>query len=568
MLKEVKSEIAKTIADVAQISEAQALAAFEIPKEGFGDMASKIAFMLASGQKRNPVEIAGDIAEKLKTKKIKFIEKIETKGPYINFYFSNEFYIEALKKILKEKEKFGKAKKTKNKIMVEFFHANTHKGVHIGHIRNIVLGEALCRVLEADGNNVIRANYQGDIGPHVAKCLWGFLNLYGGKAPAENRGTWLGKVYAEASEKIKENGELEKQVQEINLKLYSGDKETTKFWKMTRQWCLDDFEKFYREFGVKFGELYFESETEKTGKKVVQELLKKGIVKRDQGAIVIDLKAENLGVSVLLTKEGYPLYSTKDLGLAKIKFDKHKLDKSIHVVGKEQEFYFKQLFATFKRIGFKKAAEVSHHLIYELVMLPEGKMSSREGTMVLYGDLKEKLIEIAKSEVKKRHEDWPQKEIDSIALQIALGALKFSMVRRESNKVIVFDWDEALQLEGDTGPYLQYAHVRTNGILKKTKEKAKIGKSYAFTADEKKLVKKLAEFPEQVEKAAHDLALHYMAHYLLELATAFNKFYTTSPVLTAEKPAQLKSRLAMVQASSILLQNGLHLLGMACPKKM
>ena len=158
MLKEVKSEIAKTIADVAQISEAQALAAFEIPKEGFGDMASKIAFMLASGQKRNPVEIAGDIAEKLKTKKIKFIEKIETKGPYINFYFSNEFYIEALKKILKEKEKFGKAKKTKNKIMVEFFHANTHKGVHIGHIRNIVLGEALCRVLEADGNNVIRAN--------------------------------------------------------------------------------------------------------------------------------------------------------------------------------------------------------------------------------------------------------------------------------------------------------------------------------------------------------------------------------------------------------------------------
>lgn len=569
MLNIAKKEIAESIAIVGELEYEEALGSLEISQH-FGDLASKAAFLLAPRKKENPAKIAGEIATKLKDRKIKYVEQIEAKGPYINFYLSDEFYSVALKNMLKQKEKFGKRKSNK-KIIVEYFHANTHKGVHIGHIRNISIGESLCRVLEFAGNKVTRANYQGDIGPHVAKCLWGFLNLYNSKAPDTKRGVWLGKVYADASKKTEGNEELEKQVQEINLKLYSKDKELTKFWKQTRQWCLDDFDEFYKEFGVKFDELYFESQTESIGKEVSLELLKKGVAKQDQGAIIVDLKPDNLGVFVLITKEGYSLYSAKDLGLAKLKFAKHNnVDRSIHIVGKEQEFYFKQLFKTFEKAGgdLTKAAKISHHLIYELVMLPEGKMSSREGTMVLYEDLKERLMDIVIQEVKKRHETWDEKTVLDTSKKIVLAAIKFSMLRRESNRQLIFDWNEALNLEGDSGPYLQYACVRANGILRRATYKSAVANGYRFNAEEKKLIKRLCELPEITEKCAKDLSLHALAGYLLDVAADMNKFYTTSPVLTAEKDEERKARLAIVMATNILLSSGLALLGIDAPERM
>ncbi len=566
MIKGINEELADAVARAAGITPHEAHTTIELAKQGFGDFASKIAFSLAAKEKKNPVQIASEIAQKIK--KSDYIEKIETRGPYINFYLSDAFYADALKEILKEKKKFGIGKKTKKKVMVEFFHANTHKGVHIGHIRTGSLGEALSRIKEFSGDTVIRANFQGDIGPHVAKCLWGFIHLYNKNAPTEKRGVWLGKVYAEASNKVKDNETLENEVKEINRKLYAGDKEITKLWKETRQWCLDDFEKFYKEFGLSFDELYFESETEKVGTKVVHELLAKGIVKRDDGAIVIDLKEDGLGIFVLITKEGYPLYSTKDIGLAKLKFDKYDLDQSIHVVGKEQEHHFKQLFKTFERIGFERAARVSYHLIYELVMLPEGKMSSRTGTMILYEDLRDKLLAITEGEVKKRHADMNETEARDIAKKIALAAIKYSMLSRENNRVITFDWEQALSLEGETGPYLQYAYVRTRGILDKTNEKGRPDKAYRFNDEERALIRQLCEFPLIVEKSAHDLAPHHVANYLTDLAATFNKFYAVSPVLNAEKKEERATRLAVVEATGILLQLGLELLGIECPEKM
>lgn len=563
-MKEVLEEVAKLVSESAGCSIERAAATTELSK--VADIASTIAFELAKEKKKNPVEIAKGIAGRIK--KSKNFSKIEAQGPYINFYFSDNFYSCALKKMLKEKEKFGKSNKTGKQMMVEYFHANTHKGVHIGHIRTASLGESLSRILEFSGNKVIRANYQGDIGPHVAKCLWGFINLYNEKAPKDNRGVWLGKVYSEASKRIKENEELEKQVQDINLKLYSGDKTITELWKKTRQWCLDDFEKFYKEFGIKYDELYFESQTEKIGKKVALDLLKKGIAKRDQGAVIMDLRDDDLGIFVLLTKEGYPLYSAKDLGLAKLKFDKYDLDKSIHVVGKEQEFYFNQLFKTFEKAGMEKAAKVSYHLIYELVMLPEGKMSSREGTMVLYDDLKEKLLEISKDEIRKRHDDWNEKKISETALKITLAAIKFSMLRRESNRTITFEWEQALSLEGDTGPYLQYAYVRTNGILKKAKYKEKISSKYEFTDNEKNLIKRIYSLPEIVGHSASEFSPHILCEYLLDLATDLNRFYTTSKVITAENKEERETRLGIVAATNLILENGLKLLGIEAPGAM
>ncbi|MFH1222338.1 MAG: arginine--tRNA ligase [Candidatus Micrarchaeota archaeon] len=563
-MKEILEEAAALVAKAAGCSKEAATATTEVSKK-FGDLTSTIAFELAKQQKKNPVELAKQIAAKIE--KNKNFSKVDTVGPYINFYFSDEFYAAAIKKILKNKEKFGKAKSTGKKMMVEYFHANTHKGVHIGHIRNISLGESLCRILEFNGHKVIRANYQGDIGPHVAKCLWGFINLYHEKAPAKNRGIWLGKVYSEASLKIKDNEALEQQVQDINLKIYAKDKHLTEIWKKTRQWCLDDLDEFYKEFGVKFNEFYFESQTEGIGKEAVLELVKRGIAKQDQGAIIMDLKDDNLGVYVLLTKEGYPLYSAKDLGLAKLKFDKYDLDRSIHVVGKEQELYFQQLFKTFEKAGMKKAAAISYHLIYELVMLPEGKMSSREGTMVLYEDLKNRLLELVQQEVKKRHVDWDEAKIAATTKQIMLAAIKFSRIRRESNKTITFDWERALSLEGDSGPYLQYAYVRTKGILNKATFKPKVCK-YSFTEDEKKLIKRLYMLPDAAGHAGESLSPHVLCDYLLELATELNKFYTTSRVLQAEKEEERQTRLALVAAANILLASTLNLLGIEAPEAM
>ncbi len=307
--------------------------------------------------------------------------------------------------------------------------------------------------------------------------------------------------------------------------------------------------------------------TAKEGKKLVLQYLKKGVFKEDAGAVIADLKEDGLGVFVLLTKEGYPLYSAKDLGLMKIKFDKYELDRSINVVGKEQEHYFRQLFKTIEKMGLDKAVKASHHLVYELVMLPEGKMSSREGTMVLYEDLKQRLLEIVKHEITKRHDGWKEAEVNAAAFQIVMSAIKFSMLKRENNRVITFDWDEALNTEGDSGPYLQYAVVRSNSILEKADFKPKVS-SDGHNDDEKRLIKKLAEFPELVERAAKDLSPHYLAGYLLELASLFNKFYTTSPVLKAEDAKIMANRLAIVKATQTVLKTGLELLGIECPEKM
>jgi arginyl-tRNA synthetase len=569
MLDEIKEDAVKVLhaacegrADKGQIAQT-----LEVAREGFGDLASKLAFALAPIEKKSPVEIARNIASK--APKSKFFSNIEAVGPYINLRMSDYAYSFALKKILKEGKKFGKGKKTGKEMMVEYFHANTHKGVHIGHIRNVSLGESVCRLLEFDGNKVYRANYQGDIGPHVAKCLWGFLNLHNGKAPEGKRGIWLGKVYSEASKKIEGNEDLERQVQDINMKLYSKDREMTAIWKETRQWCLDDFKLFYKEFGVKFDEFYFESQTQEPGMEIAKDALKKGIAKLDQGAVIIDMKKEDLGVGIIITKEGYPLYHTKDLGLAKLKFGKYKdLDRSIHVVGKEQEFYFKQLFKMFERIGFEKAARISYHLIYELVMLPEGKMSSREGTMVLYEDLKEKLLSLVKEEVRKRHTDWDEKKVSETAIEITLAAIKFTMIRREPNKQLIFDWDQALSLEGDSGPYLQYAYVRTNGILRKAEFKPDVSEGYAFTEHEKTLIKLLSQFPATTSSAASTLSPHVLCGYLLELAAELNRFYTTSRVLNAEKEDERESRLAMIAATNTVLEGGLGLLGIGTPERM
>ena len=511
-----------------------------------------------------PKEAAEKLKEKIKLPS--FISKTEVVGPYLNFFYNQTTLTkEVLTQIYKEKESYGKLKGSKETVMIEFFHANTHKGVHIGHLRNISLGAAIANIHEATGDKVIRVNYQGDIGPHVAKCLWGYLN-FKEKEPKEHKGIWLGKLYAKASQKAKTSKKIEEEINELNTQIYLEKPDIKSIWKKTRKWCLEDFDYFYKQFGVKYDHLYFESEAAPEGKKVFNDLLKKKVAKKSDGAVIVDLTEDKLDVYVGITSQGNPTYQGKELGLANLKQKDFKFNRSVHVVGSEQELFFKQIFRTYELMK-SPMANKSKHVSYGLVMLPEGKMSSRDGTMILYHNLFTKLMELSTKEIEKRHKELSKKEIEERAQIITFGALKYSMIARENQKNLIFDWEKALDFEGDTGPYIQYAHARCASILRKADEKvnSKVHYESLNSEHEKKVIVHLEKFSENILTAKYKP--YILAKYLLDLAQYFNEFYHHCPVIT-DLTEVMHARVLLVTAVKQVLSNGLNLLGIQAPERM
>ncbi len=569
-MTKTQQEISELLGNVNLIKHEKIDETFEVPPDPeFGDLASNICFSLSKKMRKTPQEIAKNIVSKIKIPKNSTISRVEAKAGYINFFFDYSKITKlVLRTILKEKSSYGSSNLGKKKrIMVEFAQPNTHKGFHIGHLRNICIGESISRLLEFTGHKVFRTNYQGDIGPHVAKCLWGFMNLHNHKAPEENKGEWLGKVYSKVNKYFSEDEKVKQQVKEINKKLYDRNKEIVKIWKMTKKWSLDYLDEIYGELNTKFDKLYFEGGVEKRAVEISKELVKRGIAKLSEGAIIIDLTKYNLGIFVVLTSEGNPLYESKDLALAEKQFSDFKIDRCVHVVGSEQKFYFQQLFKVFDLIG-SPAAGKSYHLVYELVSLKRGKMSSRLGTIVLYNELKNEILKKTLKEVEKRNPRKSKKEKIKLAKKIGLGALKYGMLSISCDKLLVFDWEAALQLEGNTGPYVQYAHTRCNGILNKIKKWEENYGNKNLSEGGKKLVKKLAGYPEVIRRAVRDLRPHYICNYAYELATTFSEFYHKCPVLKAETEELRNFRLTLVKVTKITLKNCLNLLGIETPEKM
>jgi arginyl-tRNA synthetase len=534
------------------------------PDPKLGDLSSNVAF-----SEKNPQKFAEKTAKKIKTPG-GLIANVKATGPYINF-FANREKLSALVLEQAMKTSYGKGKPKKDKVMVEFAQPNTHKAFHIGHLRNISLGESLARVMDYAGyREVVRANYQGDVGAHIAKCLWGLRKFHSLKeAPEKHKGAWLGKIYSDSCKKLAENPEkYEPEVKEVFNKMETGeDLELMKTWEKTRKWSLDEFKEIYKELGTHFDVYFFESEVEKRGKKLVEEMVKKGIAKKDEGAIVVDL-GETLGVFILLRSDGTALYSTKDLALAKEKFERYDIDKSVYVVGSEQNLYLKQVFKTLELMGFEQAKKC-HHLSYGLVILASGKMKSREGKVITYWDLAEKMKKKATQEVSARREDLPEKEKKDIAESVAIGAMKYGMISRSSVKTITFDWQEALKFEGETGPYIQYAHARACRILEKAKGvKGAPDYSRLENAKEKALLKLLGNFPGTVEETAENMEPHRLANFTYELAKAFSEFYTACPVIQEKSPGLRAARLNLVKASENTLKISLNLLGIDAPERM
>lgn len=533
------------------------------PKPEMGDVAFP-CFNIAKTYGKNPAEAAKELAEKIAAQLSgdSFVEKVQAFGPYVNFFFCSEKVVaETILEIEKSKDKFvsnieGKGKR----VIIEYPSNNTHKEFHIGHFRNVCIGNALVQLYEKSGCKVFPVNYLNDFGAHVAKCLWGLQRFHEDEKPPENKQKWLGEIYAEASRYLKDHPEEALEVQEIQKQLEAKDQRIWKTFNETRKWSIEKFDEIFNELKVKHVHTFFEKDIKAKGQMIVDKLLKKGIAKVGEGgAIIIDLSEYGLDVALVRKSNGVGLYLTSDLPLAEEKFNKFDVDESIVITGEEQTFYFKQLYKILELTGVDKKLT---HLSYGLVNLPEGKMSSRTGKVILYEDLRDQVYEKMYSETKERHTDWKEMKIVEIAKVLTQAALKFDMQKHESGKNITFDIKEATSFEGFSGPYLLYVVARINSIKEKAKKEGiKPGKTMGLTSmEEKKLALFIGEAKAVVKKALFQYNPSVIARYSFELAQAFNDFYNKHSVINAETKDLASARLTLCLAVHQVLISMLSIL--------
>ncbi len=539
--------------------------------EKMGDWASNIAMILSKELKKNPREIAEEIVKGMKEND--HVESVEVAGPgFINFKISEKIYKNSISEVLKKKDNYGTNTMLQGKrIAIEFAHPNPFKAFHIGHLRNIILGESLVRLLEAAGAEVIRLNYQGDVGMHIAKCLWAFKKIDPKDYPKSNdeKVALLGKAYAQGATAFEEDEKAKEEIVAINKKIYTKeDKEINKLWELGVKWSEDKFHELYERVYSHFDRQYMESETLPFINAEIDKAKSMGILKMSEGALIFDGKKHGVDTRVFLNQKGLPTYEGKQLGLVvpmELKDFGH-IDKIIFNVAVEQISFFKTTIKVIE-LMYPELKGVQHHNAYEFVGLKSGKMSSRKGKVVLGNDIlnaaSEKVSRIVKS--RKVEEISPE----SIEI-IAVGAIKYSFLKISPFSYLAFDLEESLSFDGDSGPYIQYTYARAQSILRgiEGKELKVTNLNDVLNSEEEiNVVKHLAKFPEIVEVAAKDYSPHFIVGYLFELAQRFNSFYKNHSVMKAGKEDK-KARLALTAATAQVIKNGLSLLGIKTVEKM
>jgi arginyl-tRNA synthetase len=517
---------------------------------------------------------------------------VEAVRGYLNLYFaSGEYSQRVMQEVLERGVDFGRGAPQTERVMVEYANTNTHHSFHIGHYRNSILGEVVARLAEFAGFDTIRASYPGDIGLSVITVLWIYRKFYLGKEPEgiHERGQWLMRLYVEANALLEaKEGETRAQIaqreayeaerREIYRRWDAGDREIRDLWLKTRQWSLDELDDILRLMDIKIDVWFFESDVDEPSKKIAEDLIQVGIAddERPNGGAVIVKIDEKLGLTkekyrtnVLLRSDGTSLYLTKDLALAKVKFDTYHVDRSVYVVDIRQSLHLQQAFKILELMGYKQA-DKCYHLGYGFVSLPEGAMSSRRGRIVLFKDVYDEAARRVQAEIERKNPDLPAELRQEVAEQVGLGALAYGMLSVDNNKDIVFDVESALNFDGHTGPYIQNAHVRANSILKKAGGEipASADFTYPLTSHEIQLIDKISRFPDQVQQAAREYRPLVIAAYAYELANTFHSFYHAVPVLQAESEAIRLARLRLVAAARQTLANALRLLSIAAPQVM
>lgn len=553
----------------------------EPPNSDMGHLAFG-CFSFAKKLKKSPALVASDIKSVLES--IEGVATIEVAGPYLNIKFdSKTLAVETVQKALTSKMFEIPLVEHAPRTMIEYSQPNTHKELHVGHMRNLCLGDALIRLLRRSfgTDKIISSTFPGDVGTHVAKCLWYIKNHLGLEVLIQKRsdplrGEWLGLMYSTANlkledeEKIPELYEKNKaQLTEILKQLEVQSGEYFDLWKETREWSIELMNKVYKWAGVEFDRWYWESEVDADSVKTVKKYFAEGKLIESQGAIGLDFSAENLGFCLLLKSDGTGLYATKDIELARRKFEDFKIEKSIYVVDTRQALHFKQVFKTLEHLGFEQAQNC-HHLQYNFVELPDGAMSSRKGNIVPLLSLVDKMKAHVKTQYLVRYaNEWSLDEVEDVADRVAKGAIKYGMLRQDTNKKIVFDMNEWLKLDGESGPFVQYSYARINSLLKKFRQQGSEFNGALLThSSEVKLMQHLMNFNSTILFSAENYKPAALCTYLYETAKKFNVFYHDCPIGNVEDKEMQKARLALSAATGLILQNGLSLLGIPVPERM
>jgi len=530
-------------------------------------------FILSKQLKKKPVELAGEFVSFMNAKESGQFLEVKNLGPYVNFQLNFKTFIPSTLKSISDKSFFNKQYfLDKQKTMIEYSQPNTHKELHVGHMRNLCLGNAIVRMLREVGTEVISATYPGDVGTHIAKALW-YLKKNNLEAPDENKGAWLGEQYSKANALLQDQlgTELEdKNRAELTLilkELKAQQGEYFLLWKETRQWSIDLMKSIYQWADVEFDAWFFESDVNKDSLELVEQYLEKGFFKIDQGAVGIDLDEYKLGFFMVRKSDGNGLYSTKDLELARRKFQDYKIERNLYIVDQRQSRHFKQVFKTLELMGFDHA-DKCEHLAYEFVELANGAISSRKGNIVALEDLIEQMQSAIKEKYLHKYQDqWSKDEIESTAKIIANGSIKYGMLKIDSQKKIIFEMDEWLRLDGNSGPYLQYTFARIQSICDKAGVIDNSFHEFLTTDKEKKLVFKLSQYQCVLQEACLKSAPSLICHYLYELCQEFNSFYADHPIMNQEKNIK-HARLSLIRNFSEVLKNALSLLGIECPLRM
>lgn len=585
--------IQQTIASVRALYnveiDAQQLTFQETRKE-FDGQITLVVFPIVRFSKKSPEDTAKEIGEVLQ-REISEISSYNVIKGFLNLSLKDSFWIEVLQKEILLPD-FGKYPQNGQSIMVEYSSPNTNKPLHLGHVRNNLLGYSVAEILKAYGYKVIKSNLVNDRGIHICKSMLAWQKFGKGETPESTQmkgDHFVGKYYVifdkeykkqidelitegQSEEEAKKNAPIILEAQEMLQKWEAGDSEVVKLWETMNNWVYKGFESTYNRMGVNFDKFYYESDTYLLGKDIVDEGLKNEVFyKKEDGSVWIDLTDEGLDEKLLLRGDGTSVYMTQDLGTAQLKRDDFDIDKSIYVVGNEQDYHFKVLFAILKKLG-RSWADGLYHLSYGMVDLPQGKMKSREGTVVDADDLMEEMFNTSKERTEELGKTEGLNEEDKRQLYetIGMGALKYFLLKVEPKKRLLFDPNESIDFQGHTGPFIQYTHARIKSVLRKGNEEVLEGAGVPdeLVESERDLIQAMSNYPKIIESAALEYSPALIANYTYDLAKLFNKFYHEESILKAENTAVKKFRLELAEATAKIIAGSMLLLGISVPERM
>ncbi len=558
-------------------------------RKDFEGQVTVVTFPLTKLSRKSPEQTGNEIGAFIEAE-LKEISGFNVIKGFLNISLSDTYWLDVFYTEIQAGD-FSEIKPNGKKVMVEYSSPNTNKPLHLGHVRNNLLGYSVAAILKAAGYEVIKANLVNDRGIHICKSMLAWQKFGNGETPestGEKGDHLVGRYYVlfdkeykseieelksfgNTEEEAKKNAPMIKEAQEMLQKWEAGDEEVISLWKTMNMWVYDGFGKTYRALGVDFDKFYYESETYLLGKDIVEEgLEKKVFFKKPDGSVWIDLTSYGLDEKLVRRSDGTSVYMTQDLGTAQLKYDDYKMDESIYVVGNEQDYHFKVLFLILEKLG-KTWAKGLYHLSYGMVDLPSGKMKSREGTVVDADDLIDEMERTAKqhTETLGKVEQFAEEEKEQLYHTIGMGALKYFLLKVDPKKRLLFDPNESVDFQGHTGPFIQYTHARIRSVLSRAEDTNLLMEAPStLFAEERDLVLLLSQFPAIIEEAAKGHSPAVIANYVYEIAKSFNKFYHERSILQAEDEISKQFRLHLSAASAKVIKKAMGLLGIEVPERM